>query len=97
MVHHLKVKVFKCHCFLCSAPLFVVHHLKVKVFTSVTYDTAKKGDTTQFMELVQPLPVCGDVMIELFNKPKMMKKVKSEYLYARIDKRRFDVMTRVPV
>ncbi|KAK2177124.1 hypothetical protein NP493_618g01077 [Ridgeia piscesae] len=61
----------------CS-PLFVVHNLKVKVFTSPIYDTAKKGDTTQYLELEQPVPVCGDVMVEFFNKPKMMKKVKQK-------------------
>ena len=61
----------------CVGPLFVVHHLKVKMFTSPIYDTAKKGDTAQFMELEQPLPVCGDIMVEFFNKPKMMKKVRS--------------------
>jgi len=56
----------------------VVHNLKVKVFTSPIYDTAKKGDTTQYLELEQPVPVCGDVMVEFFNKPKMMKKVKQK-------------------
>jgi hypothetical protein len=44
------------------------------------FDRVKKGDTSLLMELKQPLIVCGDVMVEFFNKPKMMAKVSTNLL-----------------
>ncbi|KAG1680447.1 Phosphatidylinositol 3,4,5-trisphosphate 3-phosphatase and dual-specificity protein phosphatase PTEN [Nymphon striatum] len=57
----------------CS-PYFVVSHLNVKIFRSPVLE-AKKG-SAKFLQydLPQPQPVCGDIKIEFFNKPKMMKK-----------------------
>lgn len=45
------------------------------------FDRVKKGDTSLLMELKQPLIVCGDVMVEFFNKPKMMAKVSMGLLH----------------
>jgi len=39
------------------------------------YDRVKKGDISLQMVLTQPVIVCGDVMVEFFNKPKMLSKV----------------------
>ena len=65
-----------------AAPFFVVYQNKVKLYTSPVYEGAKRGDTGLYMELEQPQPVCGDVMIEFFNKPKMsMKKVYLHVVY----------------
>lgn len=60
---------------LCT-PLFEVHQLKVKVHTSPVYDGITKGDTSYTMWLQNPVPLCGDIKIEFFNKTLMMKKEK---------------------
>ena len=57
------------------APCFVIYHVKVKSHTSGVYEGAKKGEQGLYMELPQPQPVGGDICIEFYNKPKMMKKV----------------------
>lgn len=59
-----------------AGPQFVVHHNKVKIHTSPVYEGAKKGDLVHLMKLTKSELVCGDIMIEFFNKPKMMKKVR---------------------
>lgn len=43
---------------------------------SEVYEKSKRGDSSLMMPLKRPLLVSGDICIELFNKPKMMKKVK---------------------
>ena len=53
----------------------MVHSSKTKIYTSQVYEGAKKGDSYMMMELPQPILVCGDLMVEFFNKPRMMKKV----------------------
>lgn len=57
-------------------PVFEVHQLKVKVFTSPVYDGIGKGDNSYFMSIPNPVPLCGDIKVEIFNKTLMMKKEK---------------------
>lgn len=45
------------------------------LFRSEVYEKPKKADRSVVMLLRRPLPVSGDVCVEFFNKPKMMKKV----------------------
>lgn len=56
------------------APCFVIRHPKVKIHQSEVYDKAKKGDNYLEMPLTTPVVCCGDMLIEFFNKPKMMAK-----------------------
>jgi len=58
-----------------SGPFFVVSHKRFEHYRSPVYDRAKKGDISLVMVLTQPVIVYGDVMIEFFNKPKMLAKV----------------------
>ncbi|XP_013773015.1 phosphatidylinositol 3,4,5-trisphosphate 3-phosphatase and dual-specificity protein phosphatase PTEN-like isoform X1 [Limulus polyphemus] len=58
----------------CS-PYFVVYQLKVKLYTSPVIDFKKSSKFLHF-EIPQSIPVCGDIKIEFYNKPKMMKKEK---------------------
>lgn len=46
-----------------------------KVGSSQVDDLVKKGDTSVCIRLTKPLSISGDVLVEFFNKPKMMKKV----------------------
>jgi len=39
------------------------------------FERANKKDRYIDMALASPVVLCGDVMIEFFNKPRMMKKV----------------------
>lgn len=57
----------------CS-PCFVVRHPQVKHYSSIVYDKAKRGDPYIDMVLDSPVILCGDFLIEFFNKTKMMKK-----------------------
>lgn len=60
-------------------PFFNIYKLqsntRAKLYTSRVYDNGKKTDSSVTMVLDRPQPVCGDVLIELCNKHKMMKKV----------------------
>ncbi len=56
-------------------PYFLVYHPKTEHCRSDVYDAVKKGDTCLVINLAQPKVICGDVMIEFFNKPKMKAKV----------------------
>ena len=58
-----------------SGPFFVVSHKQFEHYRSPVYDRMKKGDLSLLMVLSQPVIVCGDVMVEFFNKPKMLAKV----------------------
>ena len=60
-----------------SGPLFVVScHKQVEHYRSPVYERVKRGDLSLLMVPTQPVVVCGDVMIEFFNKPnKMLAKV----------------------
>jgi len=61
---------------LLSGPHFVVSHKHVEHYRSPVYDRAKRGDLSLLMVLTQPVIICGDVMVEFFNKPKMLGKPK---------------------
>ncbi|CAK8683834.1 phosphatidylinositol 3,4,5-trisphosphate 3-phosphatase and dual-specificity protein phosphatase PTEN-like [Clavelina lepadiformis] len=51
---------------------FVVNQLKVKLYTS-NPDYVVRGDNFLIFDLIQPLPVCGDIKIEVYNRPVMRK------------------------
>lgn len=57
-------------------PLFEVHQLKVKVHSSPVYDTIRKGETCFYMWVTNPVPLCGDIKIEFYNKTMMKQKEK---------------------
>ena len=59
-----------------GGPFFVVSHKQVEHYRSPIYDGVKRGDRSLLMVLCQPVVVCGDVMLEFFNKPKMLAKVR---------------------
>ena len=70
------MKTFPCLLTVCwSGPFFVIRHPRVKHHQSEVYAKAKKGDKRLDMPLENPVVLCGDVMIEFYNKTKMMKKV----------------------
>lgn len=48
---------------------------KTKIYTSTVYEGAKKGSQVLSMVLDKGQMISGDIMVEVFNKPKMMKKV----------------------
>ena len=55
------------------APVFEVHQLKVKVYSSGVYEGISKEDGFCYMPVQNPVPLCGDIKIEFFNKTMMMK------------------------
>lgn len=57
-------------------PYFVIYRSKTRMCASPVYEGAKKGEGVVDMELAKQQPVCSDIKIEFFNKPKMMKKEK---------------------
>uniref|UniRef100_A0A0L8H3I0 Phosphatidylinositol 3,4,5-trisphosphate 3-phosphatase and dual-specificity protein phosphatase PTEN n=1 Tax=Octopus bimaculoides TaxID=37653 RepID=A0A0L8H3I0_OCTBM len=59
----------------CS-PYFVIYHSKIRLCASQVYEQVKKGICFFDMELHKQQPVCSDIKIEFFNKPKRMKKVR---------------------
>lgn len=57
-------------------PAFVIHHHKKrKMYSSSVIEGVKKNDSQVLMEVNKPQLLCGDYMIEFFNKPKMSRKV----------------------
>ena len=61
--------------YICAAPLFEIRHPSVIHYRSGVHERANKKDRHIDMALASPVVLCGDVMIEFFNKPRMMKKV----------------------
>jgi len=71
---------FLLHCsilgiFVSAAPFFEIRHPSATHYRSGVFERANKRDRHIDMELSVPVVLCGDVMIEFFNKPRMMKKV----------------------
>ncbi|XP_064600647.1 phosphatidylinositol 3,4,5-trisphosphate 3-phosphatase and dual-specificity protein phosphatase PTEN-like [Liolophura sinensis] len=58
------------------AVYFVVYQFKVKIYTSPIFESPRRGESNMYLDVPQPLPVCGDIKIDFYNKPKMMKKEK---------------------
>jgi len=58
-----------------AAPFFEIHHPSVTRYRSSVFERANKKDRHIDMVLPSPVVLSGDVMIEFFNKPRMMKKV----------------------
>lgn len=56
----------------CS-PYFIVYQLKTKLYRSPVLEHNKKF---LYFEIPLTLPVCGDIKVEVYNKPKMMKREK---------------------
>jgi len=63
----------------CAAPFFEIRHPSVIMYRSCVYERANKKDQHIDMTLSSPVILGGDVMIEFFNRPRMMKKVKRKY------------------
>ncbi|XP_078319615.1 phosphatidylinositol 3,4,5-trisphosphate 3-phosphatase and dual-specificity protein phosphatase PTEN-like [Crassostrea virginica] len=55
-------------------PFFEVFQLKVKVYTSRTYEEIKKGQDKFTMSTEQSVPLCGDIKVVFYNKPRLTKK-----------------------
>ncbi|XP_033752891.1 phosphatidylinositol 3,4,5-trisphosphate 3-phosphatase and dual-specificity protein phosphatase PTEN-like isoform X2 [Pecten maximus] len=59
----------------CS-PMFEVYQLKVKVYSSRVYEDLKKGQDRVFMGVESSVPLCGDIKVVFYNKPRMKGKEK---------------------
>lgn len=57
-----------------TGPFFEVFQLKVKVYTSKTYEDIKKGQDKFTMSTDQSVPLCGDIKVVFYNKPRLTKK-----------------------
>ena len=70
------------YCFMLNftGPFFEVFQLKVKVYTSRTYEEIKKGQDKFTMSTEQSVPLCGDIKVVFYNKPRLTKK-KVSYLF----------------
>ncbi|XP_061167290.1 phosphatidylinositol 3,4,5-trisphosphate 3-phosphatase and dual-specificity protein phosphatase PTEN-like [Saccostrea echinata] len=55
-------------------PFFEVFQLKVKVYTSKTYEDIRKGQDKFSMATDQSVPLCGDIKVVFYNKPRLTKK-----------------------
>ncbi|XP_028408520.1 phosphatidylinositol 3,4,5-trisphosphate 3-phosphatase and dual-specificity protein phosphatase PTEN-like isoform X2 [Dendronephthya gigantea] len=56
------------------APFFYVWQSKVKIYSSKSQESASKGADNICFNLPQPLPVCGDIKVQFFNKDRFGKK-----------------------
>ena len=63
------------HLFLPSVPSFVVRFNNVRIHTSKVYENLRKTDTIVDLTLPQPVPLCGDIKIELFHNTRTYRKV----------------------
>ena len=70
------------------APVYEVHQLKVKVYHSPVYDGITKNNQSYYMAVENPVPLCGDIKVEFYNKTKMMKKARK--LYTQVPNERTD-------
>jgi len=59
----------------CAAPYFEIRHPSLIHYRSEVFERTNKRDRHIEMVLSSPVVLGGDVMVEFFNKPKMMKKV----------------------
>jgi hypothetical protein len=57
-----------------AGPFFEVFQLKVKVYTSKTYEDIRKGQDKFSMGTDQSVPLCGDIKLVFYNKPRLTKK-----------------------
>lgn len=68
----------KLHVLNFAGPFFEVFQLKVKVYTSRTYEDIKKGQDKFTMSTDQSVPLCGDIKVVFYNKPRLTKKKVSD-------------------
>ncbi|XP_071442577.1 phosphatidylinositol 3,4,5-trisphosphate 3-phosphatase and dual-specificity protein phosphatase PTEN-like isoform X2 [Hetaerina americana] len=54
---------------------FVISESSAKIYSAMVHDV-KKGAPSIHIKIDQCVPLCGDIKVEFFNKPKMMKKEK---------------------
>ncbi|XP_046407113.1 phosphatidylinositol 3,4,5-trisphosphate 3-phosphatase and dual-specificity protein phosphatase PTEN-like isoform X2 [Ischnura elegans] len=54
---------------------FVISEERSKIYSDMVHDV-KKGDPSIHIKINKYVPVCGDIKVEFFNKPKMMRKEK---------------------
>ncbi|XP_060071701.1 phosphatidylinositol 3,4,5-trisphosphate 3-phosphatase and dual-specificity protein phosphatase PTEN-like [Ylistrum balloti] len=59
----------------CS-PVFEVYQNKVKVYSSKVYEDLKKGQDREFMGVESSVPLCGDIKVVFYNKPRLKGKEK---------------------
>ncbi|CAI8016325.1 Phosphatidylinositol 3,4,5-trisphosphate 3-phosphatase and dual-specificity protein phosphatase PTEN, partial [Geodia barretti] len=57
-------------------PSFVVRFNNVRIHTSKVYENLRKTDTIVDLTLPQPVPLCGDIKIELFHNTRTYRKEK---------------------
>lgn len=60
----------------CSPYFEVYQQVKVKVYTSKIYEDIKKGQQNYYMPIEHSVPLCGDIKVVFYNKPRMKKKDK---------------------
>ena len=64
-----------------TAPSFIVRLYKTKIYSSKLYENIKRTDTFAQLSLPRPVPLCGDIKIELFHNSRFGGKVSHPLVY----------------